>query len=84
MRPASVNWAPLFLVANNQLETVLFFECCNLAAESGLANSQAMCGSREVKFFGQNDYRVQMSDIKLGEHDTEGADSAFRSYPTSI
>jgi hypothetical protein len=43
----------------------LFFECCNLAAESWLANSQPMCGSREIQFFRQNDHRTQMPDVEL-------------------
>jgi len=57
-----------FPIAVKQLESVLCFKFGNLPTEGGLRNSQPMRRAREIQLFGQNYYRIQMSNIDLGEH----------------
>ena len=60
----------------------------NLPTEGGLRNSQPMRSAREIQLFGQNYYRIQMSNIDLGEHRLKALGArntwTFQSHPTSI
>src|ERR1700722_16297391 len=50
------------------MEPALFFNFGDLFTERGLTDMQYLCGTREVQFFGQNYYRVQMTQFEDRKH----------------
>ena len=50
--------------SEKQLGTKLMLQCRNPFRESGLAKSQAFACSSEVKFFGDGDEALQLSDVQ--------------------
>src|SRR5208337_624671 len=56
-----------FLVASEQMKSMLFFDLSDLFAERRLADAQSLRSVREVKFLGQNNDCLQMAHINVGE-----------------
>jgi len=57
-----------FLVASEQMKSMLFFDLSDLLAERRLADAQSLRSAREVKFLGQDNDCVQVTYINVGEH----------------
>jgi len=70
-----------FPIAVKQLESVLRFKFGNLPTEGGLGNSQPMRSAREIQLFGQNYYRIQMSNIDLGKHRVKALGHEYLDFP---
>ena|ERR1700687_602734 len=57
-----------FLVASEQMKSMLFFDLSDLLAERRLADTQSLRCAREVKFLRQDNDCVQVTYINVGEH----------------
>jgi hypothetical protein len=55
-------------IASEEVNSLLFFEVGNLLAEGRLGDVQSIRGPREVALFRQNNDRVHMTYINVGEH----------------
>jgi hypothetical protein len=56
------------LVASKKVKSVLFFEVCNLPAQSRLAYIQSESSSREIQFLSEDIDREKVADFNVGEH----------------
>jgi hypothetical protein len=55
-------------VASEEVESVLFFEVCNLPAQSRLAYIQSEGSSREIQFLSEDIDSEKVADFNVGEH----------------
>ena len=55
------------LVASEEVKSVVFFEVCNLSAQSGLAYIESESSSREIQFLSEDIDREKVADFNVGE-----------------
>ena len=56
------------LVASEEVKSVVFFEVCNLSAQSGLAYIESESSSREIQFLSEDIDSEKVTDFNVGEH----------------
>ena len=56
------------LVAREEVKSIVFFEVCNLPAQSRLAYIQSESSSREIQFLSEDIDREKVADFNVGEH----------------
>jgi len=56
------------LVAGEEVKSVVFFEVCNLSAQSGLAYVESESSSREIQFLSEDIDSEKVTDFNVGEH----------------
>jgi hypothetical protein len=57
-----------FIVASEQMKSMLFFDLSDLFTECRLGDVQSVGGLREVQLFGQDNDCMQVPDFEVGEH----------------
>jgi hypothetical protein len=57
-----------FIVASEQMKSMLFFDLSDLFTECRLGDVQSVCGLCEIQLFGQDNDCMQVPDFEVGEH----------------
>src|SRR5271157_3992955 len=58
----------LFIVASEQVKSIVFFDLSDLFAERRLGDVQSVGGPSKAQLLGQNNDCVQVPDFNVGEH----------------
>jgi hypothetical protein len=58
----------LFIVASEQVKSIVFFDLSDLFAERRLGNVQSVGGPSKAQLLGQNNDCVQVPEFNVGEH----------------